>query len=163
MKLLIPLAALTLATAAAPMPVPTAPMSPDEYVMTAGASDLYEQTSSQVVLETTTNPQVRDFAQMMLTAHADTTNRVTAAARRAGVAVNPPMLTPLQAEMVAELRAETGTARDMAYIAQQKVAHNGALFVQQAYVAGGTSAPLRQAAGTVVPVVRQHIAMLMRM
>lgn len=161
MKVLLPLVALGFATAAAPMP--TAPMSPDEYVMTCGASDLYEQTSSQVVLETTANPQVRSFAQMMLTAHADTTNRVTAAARRAGVAVSPPMLTPLQAEMVAELRAESGAARDMAYIAQQKVAHNGALFVQQAYVAGGTSAPLRQAAGTVVPVVRQHIAMLMRM
>ena len=163
MKLLLPIAALGLATAAAPMPMATAPMSPAEYVMTAGASDLYEQTSSQVVLETTTNPQVRAFAQMMLTAHAGTTSRVTAAARRAGVPVAPPQLTPMQAEMIAELQAETGTARDMAYVAQQKAAHNGALFVQQAYVAGGTSAPLRQAASTVVPVVRQHIAMLMRM
>ena len=161
MKLLLPLAALGLATAAAPMP--TAPMSPDEYVMTAGASDLYEQTSSQVVLETTSNPQVRSFAQMMLSAHAATTNRVAAAARRAGVPVSPPMLTPLQTELVTELRAEQGPARDMAYIAQQKAAHNQALFVQQAYVAGGTSAPLRQAASTVVPVVRDHIAMLMRM
>jgi predicted outer membrane protein len=77
-----------------------------EYVKTAGASDLYERQSSQVVLETTADPKVRSFAQMMLTAHAKSTADVKAAAMRSKVPVAPPKLTLAQAEMIAQLRAE---------------------------------------------------------
>lgn len=138
-------------------------MTPAEYVKTAGASDLYEQTSSQVVLETTSNPDVRAFAQMMLSAHAQTTAEVKAAAAKSKVAAPPPALMPLQTELIAQLRAETGAARDAAYIAQQKASHNQALAVQQAYAGGGTAPALRAVAAKVVPVVKDHIAMLMKM
>lgn len=159
MKLVILAAAASLAAS----PALAAPMSAGEYVTTAGASDLYERTSSQVVLETTKDARVRDFARMMLTAHADSTAQVKAAAQRAGLKPPPPMLTPLQTEMIAQLRAERGPARDAAYVAQQKIAHNGALNVQKAYAMEGTAAPLREAAGKIVPVVEAHIAMLKQM
>ena len=138
-------------------------MTPAEYVKTAGASDLYERQSSQVVLETTADPRVREFAQMMITMHQKTTDDVKAAAARARVPAPPPMLMPAQAELIAQLRAETGPARDAAYIAQQKASHGQALAVQQAYAASGTAAPLKAAAAKTVPVVQSHIAMLMKM
>ena len=138
-------------------------MTPAEYVKTAGASDLYERQSSQVVLQTTADPNVRAFAQMMIMHHTKSTAEVKAAARRARVVVAPPMLMPVQAELIAELRAEQGAARDAAYIAQQKASHNQALAVQQAYAAEGTAPALRRAAAGIVPVVQQHIAMLMKM
>ena len=68
-------------------------MSPSEYVMTAGASDLYEKTSSQVVLQTTTNPDVKMFAQEMIRDHTQSTAMVKAAAMKSRVKVSPPMLT----------------------------------------------------------------------
>ena len=155
--------ALTILATAFAVPALAAPMSPGEYVMTAGASDLYERTSAQVVLQSTQNPAIRDFARMMLSAHSQSTADVKAAAARSGLKPMPPKMTALQMEMVAQLRAEGGMARDAAYVAQQKAAHNGALNVQKAYAMEGTAPALRRAAGGIVPVVEHHIAMLMKM
>jgi putative membrane protein len=138
-------------------------MAPTEYVATAGASDLYEITSSQTVLESTADPKVRQFAQMMIMHHTMSTADVKAAAAKARVTAPPPALNPLQTELVAELRAEQGPARDAAYIAQQKASHGQALNVQKAYAMEGTAAPLKSAAAKIVPVVQSHIAMLMKM
>jgi putative membrane protein len=138
-------------------------MAPTEYVATAGASDLYEITSSQTVLESTADPKVRQFAQMMIMHHTKSTADVKAAAAKARVIAPPPALNPLQTELVAELRAEQGPARDAAYIAQQKASHGQALNVQKAYAMEGTAAPLKSAAAKIVPVVQSHIAMLMKM
>jgi putative membrane protein len=164
MKTLALLAPALLASAVAlAAPAAAQVMSPTEYVATAGASDLYERTSSQVVLRTTTDPKVRSFAQMMIAEHTQSTAAVKAAAAKSRVTAPPPALNPLQSEMVAELRAEQGTARDVAYIAQQKASHNQALNVQKAYATEGTAPALRNAAGGIVPVVQKHIEMLMTM
>lgn len=157
-KLAFALLATTIAA-----PAFAAPMSPGEYVTTAGASDLYERTSSQIVLQTTRDPRVRDFANMMIAHHTKSTATVKAAAMQSRIRPAPPRLTPAQAEMIAQLRAEAGPARDAAYLAQQKAAHNQALDVQKAYALEGTAPPLRRAAAGIVPVVQTHIAMLMRM
>lgn len=138
-------------------------MSASEYVATAGASDLYERTSSQIVLQTTTDPRVRSFAQMMISEHAQSTADVKAAAARSRVPAAPPMLNPLQTELVTQLRAEQGPARDAAYIAQQKASHNQALNVQQAYAMEGTAPALRTVAAKIVPVVEKHIELLKQM
>ena len=130
---------------------------------TAGASDLYERQSSQVVLETTKNPKVASFAKMMLSAHAKSTADVKAAAAKSKVKAAPPMLTPAQAEMIAQLRAENGAARDATYVAQQKAAHGQALAVQKAYATEGKAVPLKMAAAKIVPVVQHHIALLKTM
>ncbi|HEX8484031.1 DUF4142 domain-containing protein [Sphingomonas sp.] len=138
-------------------------MPPAQYVKNAGASDLYEITSSRTVLESTADPKVRSFAQMMIAHHTKSTAAVKAAATRARVRAPKPMLNPVQAELVAQLRAETGTARDTTYIAQQRQAHGQALALQQAYASEGKAAPLKAAATKIVPVVKSHIAMLKTM
>ena len=156
------LALVLLATATASAAY-AAPMSASEYVMTSAASDFYERTSSQVVLQSTRNPQIRAFAEMMLSAHSQSTAEIKTAAGRSGLKPIPPRMTALQTEMITQLRAERGTARDAAYLAQQRAAHNGALNVQKAYATEGSSAPLRSVAQTIVPMVESHIAMLMKM
>ena len=132
------------------------------YVMKAGAGDLYETQSSKLELQST-NTKVRDFAQMMVADHAKSTAEVKAAAATSKVAAPPPMLTPAQAELIAQLKAENGPARDAAYVAQQKASHGQALAVQQAYAGGGTAPALRATAAGIVPVVQHHIMMLMKM
>jgi putative membrane protein len=138
-------------------------MTPADYVKTASASDLYERQSAQIVLQTTASPDVRAFAEMMMSAHAQSTADVKAAAMKSKVAAAPPMLSPLQAEIIAQLRDETSDSRDAVYIAQQKAAHNQALNVQQAYAMDGTVPTLKAAAARIVPIVQSHIAMLMKM
>jgi putative membrane protein len=154
-KLLLALPALLTTT-----PALAQVMTPSEYVMSAGAGDLYERTSSQIVLQTTSDPRVREFATMMIEHHTKSSQDVTAAARQSGLKPMPPKLNPAQTEMVAQLRASSGSARDAAYIAQQKAAHGQALDIQKAYAMEGGSTPLRGAAAMIVPVVEHHVEML---
>lgn len=138
-------------------------MSAAEYVKTAGASDLYERQSSEIVLETSKDSKVRAFAAMMIEQHDKSTANVKAAALKVNVKIAPPVLMPPQSELIVQLRSEKGAARDARYIAQQKAAHGQALAVQKAYAADGTAAPLKAVAATIVPVVEHHIHELMTM
>jgi len=149
---------------AAPLaPAAAQRMTGSTFVANAGASDLYEKTSSQLVLRSSRNRQVRDFAQQMVADHSKSTANVTRAARAGGVRAAPPRLNAEQSRMVAQLRRANGTQRDRLYIQQQKTAHRQALALHSGYARSGTIAPLRHAAGEVAPVVRHHIAMLERM
>ncbi len=138
-------------------------MAPTEYVAAAAASDLYEITSSQVVLESTADPKIRRFAQMMITHHTKSTADVKAAAAKDRVTAPPPALNPLQTRLVTELRAQQGPARDAAYVTQQKTAHDQALSLHKAYAMQGSARALKSAAGKIVPVVQSHITMLNKM
>lgn len=161
MKMTMPAIGLLSLYVAAPALAQVMPAA--EYVNMAGASDLFERQSAQIVLETTTNPKVRNFASMMLTAHSKSTAAVKAAALKARVRVAPPVLMSAQSEMIAQLQAATGMARDTTYIAQQKAAHDQALALQQAYASDGKAVPLKLAAAKIVPVVKMHITMLKTM
>ncbi|NJR79917.1 DUF4142 domain-containing protein [Sphingomonas corticis] len=134
--------------------------SPAAYVAQAGASDQYEIQSSRLVMASTRDPKIRSFAQMMIQHHTKSTADVKAAATRAKLRPAPPKLMPMQADMVAQLRAQTGTGRDTLYVTQQKTAHQQALALHQSYAQDGSSAPLKAAAAKIVPVVEQHIATL---
>lgn len=137
-----------------------AAMSPTQYVKKAGAGDLYEKQSSQLMLGSTKNAKIRQFAQHMITDHTKTTNEVKQAAMKAGLHPAPPMLDAQQSRMMAQLRAAKGTARDRLYVQQQKMAHQQALQLHQTYAQDGTSQPLKMAASQVAPVVQSHIDML---
>ena len=75
----------------------------------------------------------------------------------------PPMLSPMQSTMIANLSKVSGTARDQMYIEQQKAAHNQALALHEEYSGNGTAAPLKAVATNIVPVVKSHIQMLASM
>ena len=160
MKMFLPFAAVGLVIAA---PAFAQGMPAADYVKNAGASDLFERQSSQIVLQSTTDPKVKSFANMMISAHAKSTADVKAAAARSKVRVAPPVLTPAQRDMIAKLREQKGTARDTTYIQQQKTAHDQALALQQSYASDGKSAPLKAVAAKIVPVVQDHIRMLATM
>lgn len=138
-------------------------MTARQYVAAAGAGDLYERESGKIVMGSTQNARIRDFAQMMVSNHTKSTAEVKAAAAAARIKVAPPRLNPEQVRMIAQLKAQTGTARDVTYITQQKMAHQQALALHQSYARDGTARPLRDAAAAITPVVEQHIAKLQAM
>ena len=160
MKLMLLCAPVLLAMSA---PALAQPMVPAEYVATAGASDLYESQSSQIVLETTKNPKIKAFATMMVADHGKSTAAVKAAAAQSKVAATPAKLMPSQAELIAALRAERGPARDAVYVAQQRAAHGQALAVHKGYAMDGMAPALKKVAAGIVPVVMHHIEMLKAM
>lgn len=138
-------------------------MAPTDYVASAGASDLFEKQSSKLVLQSTHDPKIKSFATMMITDHTKSTAMVKHAAMQDKVMAPPPMLMPAQQQMITELRAAKGAARDQTYVTQQKTAHDMALTLQQSYANDGTAPALKTAAASIVPVVQQHIEMLKTM
>lgn len=142
--------------------VAAAPMSAPTYIAKAGASDQYEIQSSRLMMNST-NADVKQFANHMVTDHTKSTAEVKAAARQAGLTVAPPKLNAMQAKMIADLRKASGPSRDRMYVTQQKKAHQMALTLHRDYAAHGQVAPLKAAAGSIAPVVQSHIDMLNRM
>lgn len=140
-------------------PTPPAP----EFLMFAGAGDLYEIESSRAVLETTADPAIRRFAQMMIDHHTKTTADAVTAARAAGLTPVPPMLDAPKAAMVAALRQYSGVERDRLYLVQQQMAHKEALGLQKTYAETGETPQLRSAARATVPIVEAHLAELQRL
>jgi putative membrane protein len=133
---------------------PTAAMP---YVAMAGASDQYEIQSSQLALQQATSPAVKQFAQMMIQHHTQTTQQLMTAAQSAGLTPPPPQLMPMQARMIADLQGKTGASFDRTYIQQQTKAHQMALALHSTYARDGDTPALKQAAAAATPIVQQHL------
>jgi putative membrane protein len=162
---LIPITALALmvsgctATDSAAILAPAAPATPTDrtgYVQTAAASDLFEIQSSQIAQTKAQRSEVRDFAQMMVTHHTQTTAALTAAASTSGITPQPTLMPP-QAAMIQELQQASPASFDQLYMRQQVAAHQMALALHQTYAARGDTAALRTVAATAVPIVQQHL------
>jgi putative membrane protein len=125
-------------------------LPPAEFVKKAGASDLYEITSSKLV-------------NMLVTDHTKSTADVKAAAMKSGLKPMPPKLDAKQASDVAALKKASGAARDSLYINQQKAAHQEALALHKDNAANSTAPALKAVSATVVPVVEHHISQLSSM
>ena len=128
-----------------------------DFVRMAGASDLYEIQSSQALLQSSQNANLRRFAQTMIENHTQTTATVTAAARDAGMTPPEPALDARKTEMVRQLQAAQGTERDRLYVEQQLMAHQEALALHGGYAENGDTPQLRRAAATARPIVERHL------
>ena len=151
------LAVVTGLPAAAQM-APTA----EQFVMKAGASDKFEISEAKLMVKSA-NPDIKSFAQQMITDHTKSTQMMKAAAKADSVTAGPPMLEANQKSDLAKLTSAKGKARDSLYIEQQKTAHADALSLMQGYASSGTATHLRDAAGQIQPVVQSHIDMLGKM
>jgi putative membrane protein len=144
--------AVTVAQSAMDQPAPPAM----DFVRMAGASDLYEIHSSQLVMQDGGDPDLRRFAEMMIEHHTMTTRTVTDAARAAGMTPPPPALDAPKAEMIRQLQSARGEARQALYVEQQVMAHREALMLHTRYSRNGDTPQLKQAAAATVPIVSRH-------
>jgi putative membrane protein len=122
----------------------------------AASSDTYEIQSSKLALAHATNPDVRSFAQMMTTDHANTSAAVMAAAKQASIG-NPGGPNPKHTAMLKQLREAGHAKMERVYVDQQVMAHEEALALHQAYAAQGDNPGLRTAAASAVPIVEAHL------
>lgn len=130
------------------------------FMSAAAASDLFETQSSKLALEKSKNKDIRDFAKMMITDHAKTTQGVKDAAQKANLTVPTPTLNADQQQMMAALHAASGDAFDQTYLQQQLAGHQQALALMQNYAESGDTPALQNAAKTAIPIVQKHLARL---
>lgn len=156
-------AAQALPPAEPPGPHAQALPTPD-FVAAAAQSDQFETEEGRLASMRSSNPRVRDAGSMMVRDHAQSTRRMQAAARRAGLpATPPPGLDVGQQQMFERLKATTGPDFDRLYVDQQVHAHEKALTLMTSYVQSARNGPIRQAALQIRPVVSRHLAMFRRM
>lgn len=144
-----------MAMPAGSMMMPTAAMS---YIRAAGESDLFEVTTSQLALQRTQNPQIRQFATKMIDHHTGTTNSLLAASKAARIPPPPAVLGPQKRAMIQQLEGQTGAAFDRLYIQGQVTGHREALGIHTNYSQSGDNGTLRAAAAAVVPIVQGHLS-----
>lgn len=161
-SLFLAAALATTGTAALAQVPPEATRAGQPFLFHAGMGDVYEITSSQVALMKSQTPAVRDFAEMMIAHHTDTTNGALAAAMRAGVTPPPPVLDQRHQALITTLMNAEGAQFDRTYWQQQLQSHEATLALMQGYAANGDTAELRAAAAATIPVVQRHLAEVRR-
>jgi putative membrane protein len=145
---------------AAPALGQTGPALPTaDFIKAAATTDEFERQEGRMAQRDGASAQVRDFGQMMVRDHTNTTMALKRAIHSAGLPIpGVPHLTAEQKANVAALNGLHGADFDHAYIAQQIQAHETALGVMRAYAASGDNPTLRKAAASTVPIVEHHLA-----
>ena len=160
------LALLALLASAAPALAQSAPNAPGieartsapTYASMALSADNYEIQSSQLILGVAADPKVRDFAQMMIADHGNSSAELKAAAKAASIGTTN--LLSNEADMLKALRAVPRASQERYYVDQQVKAHERALALHQGYAAQGQNEGLRAVAQAAIPVVQRHLDMI---
>jgi putative membrane protein len=132
------------------------PTNRGAYVEMAAASDLFEIQSGRMAAERAQSPAVRQFGQMLVQHHTQTTAQLAAAATAAGTPPTPDLM-PMQVTMMAQLRDASGSEFDATFARIQVQAHEMALALHSNYARNGDTPALRAVASAAVPVVQQHL------
>ena len=110
-----------------------------------------------MALQMSSNPSVRNFANLLIADHTRMSQAMMAAAQSAGVVPPPPAMLPEQQAMLSQLSA-AGPNFDMAFRDAQITAHQGALGLMQNYAASGDVPALRAAAQQAIPTIQMHLS-----
>jgi putative membrane protein len=149
----------TTAPVAPPPPVDlNNPLLAPGFLAQAGSANEWEIESSQLALQASSNPAVRNYANMLIADHTRLGQVIGAAATSAGLPAPSPTLLPAQQSALAALRAAgTGPSFDMAYRQAQIDAHQQAIALMQNYSTGGDVPALRTAASGAIPTMQMHL------
>jgi putative membrane protein len=136
------------------------PLMAPGFLAQAGSANQWEIESSQLALQMSTNPAVRNLANVIIADHTAMGQQVTAAAASAGLPPAPTTLLPPQQAMLDQLRAAgSGPSFDMAYQQAQISAHQQAIQLMQNYATQGDVPALRTVASQAIPVMQKHLSM----
>ena len=127
------------------------------YVQNAARSDMYEVQAGQLAADRAQDAKIKDFAQMMVKDHTQTTQRLMQNLP-SGVTA-PTDLDKRRSGMLDNLRQSKGAEFGKRYVTQQIAAHKEALTLHQGYAKRGDNPKLKQLAGEIAPKVEMHLQM----
>lgn len=119
----------------------------------ASIGGMFEIESSNLALQRSKNPRLRQFAQMMVSDHQKAAARLKQAHPH-GVAGE---LDDTHAQIMDRLKAADAETFDALYVAEQTVAHQQAVTLFEGYASGGDNRALRAYASETLPTLRAHL------
>jgi putative membrane protein len=142
------------------------PASDAVFTKLAGASDLFELTSSKAILSSQPSRSVAAFARQMIRDHTMMSQKQLLTMLKFGIVTasgQPPLpkLTQkhrLQVEqLLAAAASQPQPALECLYLQQQVLAHQEGLQLHSSYAENGPNPVLRQLATAAAPIVQQHL------
>lgn len=148
----------------APAPSTARPARPSQaapsaatFIATNGSIDLFVIRSSELALQRSSSPRVRDFASRMIAAHKGTSAQLSLAGRRLNLLPSA-SLRPAEQAMLDAL--QTSSSFDSDYVRDQRIVHQQAIALDSAFAANGQSPTLKPVASAALPIEQKHLKLL---
>jgi putative membrane protein len=126
----------------------------------AAASDAFEVQTSRLALDNSQSSAVKKFANQMIAAHTQSTEKLKTLAANLSPAIVPdPTLAPDQQAKLDALKDKKGSEFDSAYTEDQVAGHQQTLDKVRSYAATGDVPGLKAFAQTMTPIVAAHLNM----
>ena len=156
LALLSAASASALAMPALAQPVPAGPLSPDQYRLMALMGGELAIRTSQLALNRSRNPAVREFAQLEM-------NEQAAVAASLGARPGGVTLRPDQAALLQQAEAAPPARFDAVYVQGQIVGHEELLALNTSYARAGFDTVGQAVANLAVPSIQTHLSILARL
>jgi putative membrane protein len=127
-----------------------------DFVQQAAIAGLFEEMTSRLAAQSSSNPDIQNFAQRMIKEHGDANNALKMTARASGGEVLPQALDADHQKRYDELKGKRGTDFDALYITFQSDAHFQAVALYSSYARAGTDDKLKAYAAEVLPTLKAH-------
>jgi putative membrane protein len=129
------------------------------FVTAAAISDMYEVAAGKIAVERAQSAEVKAFAQQMVDAHTQTTDKLKGIMTANNIKVTPPAHVDSRRQMMLDnLRGAAAADFDKRYITQQVAAHTEADILMRGYAKDGDSAAIKAFAGETDKAVKTHLA-----
>ncbi|NEU72664.1 DUF4142 domain-containing protein [Hassallia byssoidea VB512170] len=133
-----------------------------EFITKAAQSDMTEIQTSKLALQKSRNKSVRDYAQMMIKHHTESSRELKPIAQSKKVAL-PTTIGPDNTTLLESLKKVSGSQFDQAYMQGQVEAHTKTEAEYQKYLDQGEDPQLKAFATKILPLVTQHREMAQKM
>ena len=126
------------------------------FVSNASQSDMYEIQAAQIAEKRSKNPQVREFAKMMVKDHTKSSGMMKPLVQAAGQAPADKLDNRRQG-FIDHLNSASDADFDKTYVDQQVAAHKEALDLMSGYAKAGSDTGLQGGAAKIAPTVQAHL------
>jgi putative membrane protein len=127
-----------------------------EFATTAAMGGMAEVQMAQLAIQKTTNPKIKDFANMMVTDHGKANDTLKAIAQKKNIAL-PTALDAKHQGKYDDLSKLSGSAFDKAYVSAMVDGHEKTLKLMQAAAQNCKDPDLKAFAAKVAPTVQMHL------
>lgn len=127
------------------------------FIEKAAIGGMFEVESSKIALTRSTNPEVKTFAQEMVTDHTKAGEALKEAVKASGVTVAvPPILDEEHQKKVTALKEADAKDFDEDYIEAQEDGHDKTIALFEDYAKDGENAVLKKFAADTLPTLKTH-------
>lgn len=135
-----------------------APEGRAAFISLTGAINAFEMRSSEIALEKARRPEVRDYAQRIVTEHQQSTEQLKETVGESGREfLEPPAMLPVHWEELRDLEDASSRRFDREYVEQRIEWHEVAVELHRNFAANGSDPQLKAFAEAALPAETAHL------